>query len=326
MKQISLMTCLLIVCATLLILDNERNPEPQQTITPTSKTITTGASLVDSGMDDYIKKIQSYAEKHDIKPIDAKIDPVWKAIPGYNGLTVDVTKTYKMMLDGNNFDTNHLVFKEDPPNVHLDDLPPSPIYKGNPEKPMIALLINVAWGEEHIPHMLKTLKESEVKATFFFDGSWVKRNPSITKMINLEGHEIGNHAYSHPNLNKSSLKETQDELRKTSEIIDDTLGVKPKWFAPPSGSFNQQTVDVAHELGMKTILWTVDTVDWKKPDTSEMVTRVLSKVENGSMILMHPTKPSAEGLEAIIKGAKEKGLHLGTVSNLMSEKRVDPYK
>ena len=74
---------------------------------------------------------------------------------------------------------------------------------------------------------------------------------------------------------------------------------------------------------MYTILWTVDTVDWKKPSTSEMVHRVLSEVENGSMILMHPTKPVAEGLENMIDAIEKKGLQLGTVSELMSENRID---
>jgi peptidoglycan/xylan/chitin deacetylase (PgdA/CDA1 family) len=114
-----------------------------------------------------------------------------------------------------------------------------------------------------------------------------------------------------------------DELRKTNDIIKETLGVKPKWFGPPSGSYNQTTVDVADQLGMKTVLWTADTVDWKNPEPSEMVNRVVSKTENGTMILMHPTKPVAEGMEAMIKNIKEKGYELGTVSELMSEARVN---
>ena len=81
-----------------------------------------------------------------------------------------------------------------------------------------------------------------------------------------------------------------DELKKTNDVIEATLGIKPIWFAPPSGSFNQETILVANELGMKTILWTIDTVDWKKPATSEMVARIVSGVSNGSMVLMHPTK------------------------------------
>ncbi|WP_432352037.1 polysaccharide deacetylase family protein [Sporosarcina sp. A2] len=326
MKKFVLLVFVLVVSLAIIILGNEKNPSFKETMTPTSTSISTVATMTDHGTDVYSEEIQSYAKEHEIKPIDAKIDRVWKAIPGYNGLTVDIEKSYQKMLDTNNFNTNNLVFKEVSPKVHLRDLPPSPVYRGNPEKPMVALLINVAWGEEHIPRMLETLKESNVKATFFFDGSWVKSNPDITTMISLEGHEIGNHAYTHPDLEKRSREETKVELMKTNEVIEATLGVKPKWFAPPSGSFNQVTIEVAHEQNMKTILWTVDTVDWKKPETTEMVTRVLAGIENGSMILMHPTQPTAEGLAAMIEGIKEKGLQLGTVSDLMSEKRVEPYK
>jgi peptidoglycan-N-acetylglucosamine deacetylase len=276
----------------------------------------------ETNKDELIKKISAYGDQHKIEPIDAKIDRVWKAIPGYNGLEVDIEASYKNMKSSAEMDTNKIVFKEVSPKIHLNDLDPSPIYRGNPEKPMVALLINVAWGNEYIPGILKTLKDSQVKATFFFDGSWVKNNPDLTTMINLGGHEIGNHAYSHPDLKLRSRNDTKDELNKTNDVIEATLGIKPIWFAPPSGSFNQETIHVADELGMKTILWTVDTVDWRKPETSEMVRRVLAGVSNGSMVLMHPTKPVSEGLETMISDIKGKGYQLGTVSDLMSEKRI----
>ena len=269
------------------------------------------------------QKIESVSEQYVIKPIDAKVDSVWKAIPGYNGLRVDVKKSYEKMKKDGGFDETKLVFEEVPPAVHLEDLEPQPIFRGNPEKPMVSLLINVAWGNEFIPPILKILDDHQVKATFFFDGSWVKNNPDLALLIHKEGHEIGNHAYSHPDLQKRSRADTMAEISKTNDIIEKTIGMKPKWFAPPSGSFNQQTVDVANEQNMKTILWTVDTVDWKKPAPSEMVRRVVSKVENGSMILMHPTEPVAQGLESMITEIKGKGLQLGTVSELMSEKRID---
>ena len=264
-----------------------------------------------------------YSEQHEIEPIDAKIDRVWKAIPGYNGLSVNIKASYKKMKANGEFDKNKIVYKEIPPNIHLEDLAPEPIYRGNPQKPMVAFLINVAWGNEYIPEILKVLNEHQTKATFFFDGSWVKKNPDLAKMIKEAGHEIGNHAYSHPDLKQRSVAQTTEELQKTNDVIKETLGITPKWFAPPSGSFNEATIQVADQLDMKTILWTVDTVDWRKPATSEMVRRVVSKVENGSMVLMHPTKPTAEGMETMITDIKAKGLQLGTVSELMSEKRVN---
>lgn len=272
---------------------------------------------------DLYKKIQSYGDQHKIDPIDAKVDTVWKAIPGYNGLEVDVKASYNRMKANGKFDKSKIIYKEISPSVHLEDLPAEPIYRGNPEKPMMALLINVAWGNEYIPTILKTLKDSNVKATFFYDGSWTKKNPDLANMIYKEGHEIGNHAYTHPDLQRRSKNETIQEISKTNDVIEETIGVKPKWFAPPSGSFNKVTIQVADELNMKTILWTADTVDWRKPATGEMVNRIVGKADNGVMVLMHPTKPVAEGLGDMIIGIRAKGYQLGTVSNLMSENRID---
>ena len=271
----------------------------------------------------FIEKFRLYSDQQEIEPIDAKIDRIWKAIPGYNGLRINIKASYKKMKANGEFDKNKIVYEEIPPNIHLEDLESEPIYRGNPQKPMVAFLINVAWGNEYIPEILKVLNEHQIKATFFFDGSWVKKNPDLAKMIKEAGHEIGNHAYSHPDLKQRSVAQTKEELQKTNDVIKATLGITPIWFAPPSGSFNEATIQVADQLDMKTILWTVDTVDWRKPATSEMVRRVVSKVENGSMVLMHPTKPTAEGMERMITDIKAKGLQLGTVSDLLSEKRVN---
>jgi probable sporulation protein (polysaccharide deacetylase family) len=269
------------------------------------------------------EKIKAYAQKHNEAPVDAKVDPVWKAIPGYNGREVDLSTSYKEMSEIKKFDPSQVVYKEVPPKTLLKDLPPNPIFRGNPKKPMVALMINVAWGNEYIPQMLKTLNQYHVKATFFLDGSWVKKNPKLALMISEEGHAIGNHAYNHPDLKLKSKAETIDQIKKTNETIEAVLDVKPTYFAPPSGSFNQQTVDVAHSLGMHTVLWTVDTVDWKHPNPNDMVERVTNKVEAGSMVLMHPTKETMEALGMMIKEIEAKGYELGTVPELLSEARVD---
>lgn len=268
--------------------------------------------------EEILKRKDGYYEE----PINARVDRVWKAIPGYNGLEVDADASYDKMKKLNHFDERLLVFREVAPAVQLDDLPPAPIYRGNEHKPMVTFLVNVAWGNEYIPEMLKTLRNYNIHTTFFLDGSWVKNNPSLALMIYEEGHEIGNHAYSHPNMSKLTVERIDEELIRTNEIIQATIDVVPKWFGPPSGDFNDIVVDRAAMHNMKTVLWTVDTIDWRKPDPKEMVDRVLSKVHNGAMILMHPTEPTAEGLEALIEGITEKGYRIGTVSELLSEKRV----
>ena len=164
--------------------------------------------------DDLYRKIQAYSDQHKFKPIDVKVDRVWKAIPGYNGLSVNIKASYKKMKANGEFDEKKVVYKEIPPNVHLEDLSPEPIYRGNPQKPMVALLINVAWGNEYIPEILKVLNNHQTKATFFFDGSWVEKNPDLAKTIKEGGHEIGNHAYSHPDLKQRSEAETTVGIEK----------------------------------------------------------------------------------------------------------------
>ncbi|HET7658519.1 MAG TPA: polysaccharide deacetylase family protein [Bacillales bacterium] len=280
------------------------------------------ATSVVNQNDPLYKKIVAAAQKYDEPAVNARIDRVWKAIPGYDGIQVDVKASYEKMKNDRRYNKDELVFREVEPKVHLKDLPPAPVYKGNPKKPMVSLMVNVAWGNEYIPKILKTLEEEHVHATFFLDGSWVKNNPDLAKMIVEEGNEIGNHAYSHPNLKTMSPSKVSDELQKTNHVIRSTLELKPKWFAPPGGSFGPQTVNVADSLGMRTVLWTVDTIDWKNPRSSDMVQRVLQNVHSGSLILMHPTKPTAEGLKAMIQGIRERGYQIGTVSALLSEDRL----
>jgi peptidoglycan-N-acetylglucosamine deacetylase len=272
--------------------------------------------------DSLYQKISKEASKYEIKPQDATIDRVWKKIPGYNGLKVDISASYKKMKKAGKFDEKKLVFKQIQPSVHLKDLPPSPIYKGNPDKPMVSFIINVAWGNEYLSEMLKTLKRHHISASFFLEGNWVKKNPDLAKMIVDAGQEVGNHSYTHPDMKRLSADRARSEMIKTNEVIEATTGKKSVWFAPPSGSYRDETVKVADDLKMETVMWTVDTVDWQKPTPDVLINRVISKVGNGSLILMHPTESTAKALDRLITLIEKKNLTIGTVSELMDEKRI----
>lgn len=253
---------------------------------------------------------------------DARIDPVWKAIPGYNGLAVDRALTFQLARQRPGQPLVPIV-RETEPAVHLEQLMPAPIYRGNPDKPMVGFLINVAWGEEHLPSMLSILQEEEVKATFFFDGSWAKAHPQWVQDIAAQGHEIGNHAYSHPMMSRLTESAMDRQIRMTNQVLEELLGSKPRYFAPPAGDYNQKVVDVAYRHGMWTILWTLDTVDWKNPRPEWILRRIVPIVDNGHLILMHPTTSTVQALKPLIRHIREKGLQLGTVSDVLSEKRTD---
>jgi peptidoglycan-N-acetylglucosamine deacetylase len=265
-------------------------------------------------------EIVQQSKQYEIPASDAKVDKVWKATPGYNGLKVDVEASLKNM--GKTFDVKKLVFAQIKPNVHLNDLPPSPIYRGHPDKPMVGFIINVAWGNEFLPSMLETLKKHNIHVTFFFEGRWVQKNPDLAKMIVAAGHEIGNHSFSHPDMKILSASRTREELILTNKVIKATTKIEPKWFSPPSGSYRDETVKIAAELNMGTIMWSVDTIDWQKPTVETLLNRVLGKVHNGALILMHPTESTSSSLDTLIKKLKEENLQIGTVTEVFDEKRM----
>ncbi|CEG26842.1 polysaccharide deacetylase family protein [Bacillus sp. B-jedd] len=289
-------------------------------------TLKTGARPAIKQANPLYEKIAASAAEVRIPASDARIDKVWKAIPGYNGLEVDIPASYKKMKAAGKYKKEKLVFKEIKPKVHLRDLPPAPVYRGNPEKPMVAFIINVAWGNEYLPDMLATLKKHNVYASFFLEGNWVKKNPELAKMISDAGHEIGNHSYSHPHMGKIPPDKAIEEMKKTNEVIKATTGITCKWFAPPSGTLAVNTPELAASLGMGTVMWTADTIDWQKPSPEVILSRIIPKAENGTIILMHPTDPTAKALERMIAAIKEKELKIGTVSELISEKRSGVFE
>jgi peptidoglycan-N-acetylglucosamine deacetylase len=265
------------------------------------------------------QQVEQLAKEKRKPPIDAKMDRIWKAIPELNGVEVDVEATVEQSKKTNSGIS--LVYRQIPPKIKLDDLGPQPIYRGNPEKRQMALMINVAWGTEYIPQILEILRAYHVQSTFFLDGSWLKKNPDIAKMILAAGHEIGNHAYSHPDMARISRERAVREIVRTNDLIKQTLGITPTLFAPPSGSYTGETVRLAAEQHMRTILWTLDTVDWKKPPAETISRKIISQATNGALVLMHPTAPTVGALRSMIPELQKKGYRLVTVSELLSPVR-----
>jgi peptidoglycan/xylan/chitin deacetylase (PgdA/CDA1 family) len=170
--------------------------------------------------------------------------------------------------------------------------------------------------------MLETLRKEKVHATFFFDGSWLSKHLDTARQIGAQGHELSNHAYSHKNMSQLSRPRATEEIAKTEKLLKDELGVTNRLFAPPSGDFDGETVRIASGMNLTTVLWTLDTLDWRNPGAEFIVRKIGSRVEPGSLILMHPTASSSAALERMIRSIKGKGLALGTVSELLSPQRV----
>jgi len=188
------------------------------------------------------------------------------------------------------------------------------IYHGSTEKPDISFAINVDWGEEYIPEMLNIFSQNDVNATFFLTGRWCENNQDLAKEIHAAGHEIGNHAYSHKSPDAMTFEENLEEINKTSDAIFAALNIRTTLYAPPSGECAKQVYQAASESGHKLILWTADTIDWQKPEPSVIINRILSKLDNGVIVLMHPTENTVKALPAMINEIKKQGYNLVTVS------------
>lgn len=178
----------------------------------------------------------------------------------------------------------------------------------------VSLSFNVDWGEEYLPDILAVLAEKEVKATFFLTGRWCDNNPQLAADIAAAGHELGNHGYSHASPNASGEEEIVEEIERTAESIRSAAGVETRLYAPPSGEAEEHVLTAAARAGCETVLWSIDTVDWQKPDAATVLQRVTNQLHGGAIILAHPTACTLEALPRIIEDARAKGYRFVTVS------------
>lgn len=188
------------------------------------------------------------------------------------------------------------------------------IYCGNKDKNNVSLMINVYWGTEYLDDILKVLDDNNVKTTFFVGGSWVAKNNQMLLKIAERGHEIGNHGYNHKDHDKISRGLSQEEIEKTSQLVEAVIGKPTTLFAPPSGAVNNKVIEDAEKLNHKTIMWTKDTIDWRDKDSNLVYKRATECIQNGSLILMHPTAHTLNALDNIIKNLKGQNFNLTTVS------------
>lgn len=191
------------------------------------------------------------------------------------------------------------------------------IYAGDPSSKNVSLMINVYWGDEYLEKMLDTFKEENIKTTFFIGGSWAKSSPELLKRIYNEGHEIASHGYNHKEHGKISFQQNLTEIETCHEIVKHILGVEMELFAPPGGSYSQNTIKAAGMLGYKTIMWTRDTIDWRDKNADLIFNRATTNMAGGDLILMHPTEATSQALTKIISFAKSNGFNLTKVSETL---------
>lgn len=172
----------------------------------------------------------------------------------------------------------------------------------------------------YTPDVLRILKRTHAKATFFMLGQQVKSYPDYARAVLAQGHEVANHSYDHPLLPSSS------NIRHSGRIIEQVTGFKPCLFRPPYGAMSSSVKQAAEDQDMKSVIWDVDTSDWKLPGSASIQSTVVHASHAGSIVLMHdgggPRGGTVDALEGAIRSLRKRGYELVTVTELLGNRFV----
>ena len=187
----------------------------------------------------------------------------------------------------------------------------------------IALTFDDGPHPRYTPQILDILAEYGIKATFFEVGENVIYYSDAARRVAAEGHEIGNHTYTHPHIKNLNEAQLSEETSRCESAITNVTGVKPRLFRPPEGVVDTAVKTWATKNGYSVVLWSVDTRDWAGTSVEEMVKNVDENAHSGSIILMHDyvsrRSHTIEALRKIIPMLLDKGYEFVTVSELMGK-------
>jgi peptidoglycan/xylan/chitin deacetylase (PgdA/CDA1 family) len=178
------------------------------------------------------------------------------------------------------------------------------------------------------PKLLALLAARHIKVTFFLIGENVQSHPEIAKEEIAEGHEVGNHSWSHPNLRKLPEDKVRSEMQRTDDVIKAAIGRSPTLMRPPYGELSAtQGLWINKEFGYKIIRWDVDPLDWKDPGPSVVAARILSQTRPGSIILSHDIHAgTVAAMPIVIDTLLAKGYKFVTVPELLAMDRPPAKK
>lgn len=184
----------------------------------------------------------------------------------------------------------------------------------------VSLMFNVYEHTDNVMEILDILDEYEAKCTFFIGGSWADDNVDCVREIYKRGHEPASHGYFHKDHSRMTSKDANlEEIRPSVKLVNMICGTNITLFAPPSGAFCEATLNACAELGLRVIMWSRDTIDWRDKDADLIFTRATKNLENGEFVLMHPTDCTVTALPKILSYIRDNGLKAVTVSQNLGE-------
>ncbi|MCL4424258.1 MAG: polysaccharide deacetylase family protein [Firmicutes bacterium] len=303
-----------------------RDPPPLELPMVVQDGVTLAAfDLSGAGRPEIEDLLDKLASLYDSRPVEARLDPVTHGvIPELRGRRLLREANVLAALSAPSGAALSPLFEEIVPDKTMAMFPEAPVYQANPARREVSFCINVAWGEENLPSLLDLLEEQRVEVTFFLQGSWIKKNPALARQLAASRHELANHTLTHPHLNQLSEAAIRQELQATEALLSSLGGRTVPYFAPPYGEFNPVVLKAASSLRLRTVLWTVDTVDWKRPGPEVIVRRVLDRLTGGAIILMHPTEQTGQAMGIMIPALRQHGYRIVHLSRLLSPYPLDP--
>ncbi len=196
----------------------------------------------------------------------------------------------------------------------------------NVNGPYIAMTFDDGPHATNTPRLLNMLAQRNIKATFFVVGTCVKEYPQITRRILAEGHELANHTWSHQALSSLSAEKVSEQLRKTHDAVREATGYQMRLMRPPYGATNLRVKQQCFsEFGYSTILWSVDPLDWKRPGSSVVASRIINATHPGAIILSHDIHAATiDAMPQTLDTLLAKGYKFVTVSQLLNMAASSP--
>lgn len=182
---------------------------------------------------------------------------------------------------------------------------------GNKEKKYIYLTFDEGYEAGYTPKILETLKNNEVKATFFITAHFLNTQPDLVKQMIDEGHIVGNHTVNHKSMPEITEEQINSEVMNLHKAIYEKYNYDMNYIRPPKGEFSEKSINITNLLGYKTVMWSFAYEDWnenKQPDELKSKQKIIDNFHNGEIMLLHGnSKTNTNILDSIIKEAKNMG-------------------
>jgi peptidoglycan/xylan/chitin deacetylase (PgdA/CDA1 family) len=205
-------------------------------------------------------------------------------------------------------------------SLHQDDPSDhsSRIAAGDPDRKEVALTFDDGPHPAYTARLLEILKQYHAKATFFVVGEQAERNPELIRAEIAAGDSVGNHTYDHVSLVKIPQAYVGTEIKACGEVLKQITGRAPHLFRPPGGAYNDSVTDVSQSLGYTMVLWTDDPGDYASPGDDVILSRLLGKINNGSIILLHDgVEQTISILPQLLQYLKDHGYQTVTVDEML---------